>query len=377
MPTVILNSRYSVAEGRNIVHIVYRSEDGVPTEGDFTKAQPSDAIYLGSSFSVVSDGFFVFVINGATQFSPPAGSFVLNAGDYFYFTGDTTADEDDRFASFSYTSASEDAAAPAPCPPGFALTTAPSATTQEYTGSATSVGTIGVIGTSVGIAAINALVGSLPGYTLLYSTVPSGSVVQSVSISGEGEATWRFPCSFPPATPYIAVPDTQVGAVGGYTLNEAGELVGAELYDTVFAQANGGVLPLLSIASLGGAPTPIFIGSVTAEPEMCPVANPEVVTGLNATFPVTVNDNYVVFVNIKNGDATDHTISAEVVFNAIVAIPGGGVYCAPVDTPPPPDPRNPRTVTMRVQELRFYNSYKRIPPGAATLPPQTGGPVPI
>lgn len=57
-----------------------------------------------------------------------------------------------------------------------------------------------------------------------------------------------------------------------------------------------------------------------------------------------------------------------------VVIPGGGSYCAPDDVEPAP---NPRTITLRTQELRFYNSYALIPPGETVLPPQTGGPTPV
>ena len=70
------------------------------------------------------------------------------------------------------------------------------------------------------------------------------------------------------------------------------------------------------------------------------------------------------------GEARNETYTVQ------VTIPTGVAYCLPSDVEPPVIAR-PRVVTMRVQELRFYNSYKRIPPGATTLPPQTGGPVPI
>lgn len=40
-------------------------------------------------------------------------------------------------------------------------------------------------------------------------------------------------------------------------------------------------------------------------------------------------------------------------------------------------PFRPRRVTCKTAELRFYNSYRLIPPGEITLPPQTGGPVPL
>ena len=61
-----------------------------------------------------------------------------------------------------------------------------------------------------------------------------------------------------------------------------------------------------------------------------------------------------------------------------VTIPaGGGSYCAPDDVVPPEPVPNPRTITLRTQELRFYNSYALIPPGETVLPPQTGGPTPV
>ena len=39
--------------------------------------------------------------------------------------------------------------------------------------------------------------------------------------------------------------------------------------------------------------------------------------------------------------------------------------------------RAPRQATAKGQEARYYNSYKLVPPGQTTLPPQTGGPTPV
>lgn len=81
-------------------------------------------------------------------------------------------------------------------------------------------------------------------------------------------------------------------------------------------------------------------------------------------------DTFLDIQSVVAGEARNETYTVPVV------VPTGVAYCAPGDVEPEPEPVR-RVVTMRVQELRFYNSYKRIPPGATVLPPQTGGPSPI